>query len=840
MKAQKNGAAARRKFSRLERGGFSPNARTGTGVNFGNRRLDLEQAIQRYADLFDFAPVAYVSFDRVGRIQEINVAACELFGRSRRLLIGCPISVFVDHRDTHLLLEHLRRCKSATGSVETELRLRNGRKEIISVRLSSTLTASSMRDGVLLYQTAFIDLTERKRAEEAIRISEERYRSLFELVPVAVFACDAEGVILEYNRRAVELWGRAPVAHDEKFCGSHKIYYPDGRPMPHEECPLARTLRNKPLNPEELEIIVERANGERLHAISSPRVLRSEKGEIVGAINCLFDITDRKQAEIALAEAARQREALYEFVQRRQEAETLREICKTGVDAVLAAIKCDRAAVLLLDADNKMRFIASRHLSRRYRNAVEGHSPWKPGARNPQPLCMTEIAKRPDVPVELKKAVRRERISAAAFIPLIGRGKLTGKFVIYYDAPHHLTDNELSLALTIAGQLALGIERKRASNAVRESEELHRALVRQTAVGMARTNLQGRFMFANHNFCEILGYTEAELLGKTIADITHPDDLADSERSFRHLARTGKAYRLDKRYIRKDGSVIWVSISASPMSNASGKINAAVAVVLDINQSKQAELALAEAKASLESRVKQRTAEIAAANKQLQSEIALRKRLEGEILEVSDREQRRLGQDLHDSLCQNLAATAFMARAMAVRLKDHRVVNHTDLEKIAELINAGVTEARMIARGLHPVEMDEAGLTMALQSLLHRQSKLPYRLDLDETLTITDPTISLNLYRIAREAVINANKHSRARELTVSMRRAGKQLELSVEDNGVGLKNKNRNSQANRATGTGMGFHIMEYRARSIGARLEIGPAKPRGTRVACFLPLKK
>ena len=153
----------------------------------------------------------------------------------------------------------------------------------------------------LLYQTAIVDLTERKRFEEKIQRSEERYRTLFDLVPVAVYTCDADGIIQEYNRRAVELWGVEPGQNGEKprFCGSYKIYYPDGRYMPHKECPMARLLRGEKLKAEDLEIIVERPNGERRHVIPAPRILTNTHGKITGAINSLFDITERKRAETA-------------------------------------------------------------------------------------------------------------------------------------------------------------------------------------------------------------------------------------------------------------------------------------------------------------------------------------------------------------------------------------------------------------------------------------------------------------------------------------------------------------------------------------------------------------
>ena len=197
---------------------------------------------------------------------------------------------------------------------------------------------------------------------------------------------------------------------------------------------------------------------------------------------------------------------------------------------------------------------------------------------------------------------------------------------------------------------------------------------------------------------------------------------------------------------------------------------------------------------------------------------------------MSDREQRRLGQDLHDSLCQHLAATAFLARASGDRMRSGKRIDPGELDKISQLINDGVTEARTIARGLHPVEMDSTGLHTALHSLLNRQSHLAFRLDMDEEISIPDPTVALHLYRIAREAVMNANKHACAREILVRMRSSANRLELSVTDDGIGLSPDSR-------LGAGMGLQIMDYRARSIGARLEIKAVRPHGTRVACYLP---
>ena len=141
----------------------------------------------------------------------------------------------------------------------------------------------------------------------AMHSYEARYRTLFDLVPVAVYTCDATGVIQEFNRRAVELWGRAPQIGDprERFCGSLRIFHPDGRLMPHDESPMARILRGECLGVAGVEILIERPDGARRTVIARPQPLRNERGEIIGAMNYLYDITERERAGEALHESER-------------------------------------------------------------------------------------------------------------------------------------------------------------------------------------------------------------------------------------------------------------------------------------------------------------------------------------------------------------------------------------------------------------------------------------------------------------------------------------------------------------------------------------------------------
>ena len=270
----------------------------------------------------------------------------------------------------------------------------------------------------------------------------------------------------------------------------------------------------------------------------------------------------------------------------------------------------------------------------------------------------------------------------------------------------------------------------------------------------------------------------------------------------------------------------------TPDRDGKGNVIGWFGSIIDVTKRKRAEDALRQSKNLLEKRVRARTRELRTANEELETEISRRKGLEGQILEISDREQERLGQELHDGLCQQLTAIGFLARATSLRLKDNRVVKQDDLEKIAQLINSSVMDARNIAHDLHKEEIDAAEFLSALRDLVDRKIwQIPCRLDLKTEVNIEDDNMTSQLYRILREAIINANKHARATQIVLEVRRLKNELVFSVTDNGVGLNPKSK-------TGHGLGFHIMKYRAESIGARLELESLKKGGARVACYLPL--
>jgi two-component system, NarL family, sensor kinase len=149
-------------------------------------------------------------------------------------------------------------------------------------------------------------ITERKRAEDVLRESEERFRRMVELMPGAVYVCDTSGIIQSYNYRAVELWGREPKSGDtaQRYCGSLRLYSPDGEFVPHQESKMAEVLRTG-IEARDLEVVIERPDGSCITTLVNIVPLRNSDGDLMGAMNSFQDITDRKRAEEGLRRSER-------------------------------------------------------------------------------------------------------------------------------------------------------------------------------------------------------------------------------------------------------------------------------------------------------------------------------------------------------------------------------------------------------------------------------------------------------------------------------------------------------------------------------------------------------
>jgi PAS domain S-box-containing protein len=270
----------------------------------------------------------------------------------------------------------------------------------------------------------------------------------------------------------------------------------------------------------------------------------------------------------------------------------------------------------------------------------------------------------------------------------------------------------------------------------------------------------------------------------------HPEDRQQVLQAMGVQQASGE-YNQKYRIVRPDGTLRWIRDRTFPIRDGSGKVIRIVGIAEDITEQHQ---------------------------------------LESQILEISDREQARIGQDLHDSLCQKLVSIAFDNNSLEQKLADQKSPEAETVRQIALILDDAITEARLMARGLFPVQLETSGLGLALQQLTAGVSgrlKIDCRLECPQPVFVRDNSVATHLYRIVQEAVNNAVRHGRANVITVELKTTDSRIELRVTDNGIGLRSTSKRVG-------GMGLHIMNYRARTIGGVLSIEQANGRGTTVYC------
>lgn len=351
-------------------------------------------------------------------------------------------------------------------------------------------------------------------------------------------------------------------------------------------------------------------------------------------------------------------------------------------------------------------------------------------------------------------------------------------------------------------------------------------------VGMVRISDKGIVLEANVIAAAMLATDRRRLNSGRVVFAAHV--ATESQITFQaHLQKALASSRMESCEIRLrgPGGEAFVRMQSVGCRSEDDAMNLLVTIT-DLTAHKQAEDAITVLNAELEGRVRDRTTELGEANKALENTIYERQRLENEILDISERERRRIGQDLHDDLCQQLAGIALLGGVLGDELKAKGdAAAAKKVIHIARLLQSAAVSARDIARGLHPVEMDSNGLEAALHDLADRAGKeVRCRFEKSGSISIPDRAAALSLFRIAQEAVVNALKHAQASEIVISLAQEDTGLFLRVSDNGMGLPEGPVRAKS-------MGRHIMEYRATAIGATLTLEERPGGGTQVVCSLP---
>jgi PAS domain S-box-containing protein len=326
---------------------------------------------------------------------------------------------------------------------------------------------------------------------------------------------------------------------------------------------------------------------------------------------------------------------------------------------------------------------------------------------------------------------------------------------------------------------------------LREREAQMDAFMKNVPCAVYMKSPEGRYIYANQTCAKVFRRTVDEVIGKTDAELLPKTIAAKARNLDQQVLSQNRAIETTESYIRDDGTHYWLT-TRFPICDHHGTPMMVGGAAIEITENK---------------------------------------RLEREVQEISEQEKRRIGQDLHDGLGQYLTGIACMVKVVEQKLANRDLAEAGDVKKITTMVNETIAQARDLARGLSPVELENNGLQAALQELASRVSRTNVNCVVKApTFTrVYDNAAAIHLYRIAQEAVNNAIKHGRANNITIGLSTQNNQVELTVQDDGCGFPKNGPKS-------SGMGLRVMNYRAAMIGATVAFGPATPCGALIRCVV----
>jgi PAS domain S-box-containing protein len=422
-------------------------------------------------------------------------------------------------------------------------------------------------------------IAERERAEVALAREQDFLRAVLDHAADGIVACDGDGVLRFFNGAARAFHGAAerPLP-PERWAEQYDLYLPDGTTrMTKEQVPLFRALAEGSVK--DVEMVIA-ANGHPPRLLTANgRAITDAEGRKLGAVVVMHDLTARKQAEAqrerAIREEAARREA-EASAQRLRESEGRFRLMADAVPQI----------VWITDAEGRVEFFNqqwSKYTGIDYPLATADDV--AATVLHPDDRAATGAAFQTAMRTGQTFAVEhRIRSAAGEYRWFLVRGEphrdvQTGRITRWFGASVDIHD------------------RRRAEEAQRQSEERLRAVFEQTEAGIAQVDLTGRFVLANERYAQIVGRTREELLGLRMQDITHPDDLPGNLALFQKMVADGSPFVIEKRYVRPDGTEVWVSNSVSLIRGEGGKPGGVVAATVDITDRRQAEQVLQESEA---------------------------------------------------------------------------------------------------------------------------------------------------------------------------------------------------------------------------------------------------
>jgi PAS domain S-box-containing protein len=370
-------------------------------------------------------------------------------------------------------------------------------------------------------------------------------------------------------------------------------------------------------------------------------------------------------------------------------------------------------------------------------------------------------------------------------------------------------EEEKRLLGEVAERIGKIVWRKKTEEALLESEKRFRALFEQAAVGVAQiATASGRFVRINRRYCEIVGYSAEEMETLTFQAITHPQDLeADRTNIRRLIAGEIEAFSLEKRYFHKDGKIIWVDLTVSPMWAKGEPPGYHIAVVQDITERKR-----------FEERIRG---------------------LSQQLLRGQEDERRRISRELHDVIGQNLSALKVALDTQALNKPEEASEVNTRILEWSRLLQETIAGLRDMAHTLRPSGLERLGLIKAVLQFCEEFSrKSGIQVDFFSA-GVKDAALGgevrIALYRLIQEGLLNIQKHAAAERASIRLVSSHPNLILRIEDDGRGFDVQKRREAATQEKR--LGLSSMEERVSLLGGVMKIDSQPGQGTRIYIEVP---
>ena len=745
---------------------YSPNGEPermlGMAVDITDRKQSedaLRETEKRYRRIVETANEGVWLLDSKFDTSYVNRQMAEMLGYEPGEMVGRSVfdSYFpedVEHKKQ--LLE--RRQQGVREQFEERLRHRKGSELWVRMAAIPVFKDNGEFDGTLAMVS---EITERKRAEDALRESEARLRLAAQVGKMYAYEWDVPTDKVVRSEECMSVLGSKDQPKQLTRQQLLASVHPDDRTLFVNSVDQAT-----PDNPTvQISYRVLRPDCSVVWLEKNARAFFDEQGKMLRMIGMVADVTERKKAEEAVLQ--REKELL--------EAQRVAQVGSWQWDQKTDVVAWSKELYRIAGRDPALSPPSFKEQSQLY--TPESWERLK---------CAVAEALRTGTPYELDLRMIHPDGSTRW---IIDRGEV-------------LRDAAGQIAW-LRGTAQDITERKQAEDALRASEEKFRSVFRDAGVGMVIVSPEGRFLAANEAFCDCLGYTEEELLQKTVESVTLAEDWPSFSERLRETLERGTSFRrVEKHCLHKSGRIVITESSASLIRGPSGESRYFVGEVLDITQRKLAEEAL--------------------------SSVSRR------LIEAHEEERTRIARELHDDINQRMALLSGNLERVKEILPASDAQARALVDEAGQRVSELASDIQSLSHRLHSSNLEYLGLVAACDGFC-REVSVRQKIEIDFRACAIPKAlpkeVSLCLFRVLQEALMNAIKHSEARRFEVGLANVSNDIELTVHDSGIGFDLEKAMS------GQGLGLTSMRERLKLVDGQLFIDSKLQGGTTVHARVP---